>query len=74
MLYAFCSSKPVVKKEYVVPLIRKVVWRVDSGKGGGEKEGGGVGSGPSGEDLVKSELELERDREAAEAIVSGIAV
>lgn len=69
--YAFCSSKPVVKKEYVVPLIRKVVWRGvggDSGKRGGEKEG------DSGEDLVKSKLELERDKEAAEAIVAGIAI
>lgn len=74
VLYVFCSSKPVVKKEYVVPLIRKVVWRGvggDSGKRGGDKEGGGDCSGQSGEDLAKSKLELERDKEAAEAIVSG---
>ena len=58
----------MVKKEYVVPLIRKVVWR-DSGKREGENEEDG---GLSGEDLVKSKLELERDKEAAEAIVAGI--
>lgn len=64
----------MIKKEYVVPLIRKVVWRGvggDSGKRGVKKEGGGGGSG---DDLVKSKLELERDKEAAEAIVSGIAM
>ena len=57
-----------------MPLIRKVVWRGvegDSGKRGGEKEEDG---GLSGEYLVKSKLELERDKEAAEAIVAGIPI
>ena len=62
----------MVKKEYVIPLIRKVVWRgVDDGgkREGGEKgrEGGGSGVNSS----EKSEAELSLDREAAEAIMTG---
>ena len=63
----------MVKKEYVVPLIRKVVWRGvdDRGKtGGGEKGREGGGTGANGTE--KSEAELSLDREAAEAIMTGI--
>ena len=52
----------VERKEYVVPLIRKNVWRLPqrSGSGGQGKEEGG-----------KSEEEIALEREAAEAIMRG---
>ena len=55
------------KKEYVVPLIRNVVWRrVDDG--GGEKKGGTQDAATAD---AKSETDLSLDKEAAEAILSG---
>ena len=63
------------KKEYIIPLIRKVVWRgVSEGeKRGGEtgSEGGGGSDGVSANHSEKSEAELSLDREAAKAIVTG---
>ena len=50
------------KKEYVVPLIRKVIWRR-------ETEGGAGGGATS--DAIKTEEELSLDKEAAKAIISG---
>lgn len=59
-----CSSKPVAKKkEYVVPLIRKIVWRGLNN----DNEGDSMSVNES----VKSEAELALDKEAAEAIMSG---
>ena len=61
----FCSSNPVPKKkEYVIPLIRKVKWRVEEGEGGGS-------GGASETDQVKTDEEMALDKEAAEAILSG---
>ena len=55
------------KKEYVVPLIRNVVWRrVDDS--GGEKKGGTQDAATAD---AKSETVLSLDKEAAEAILSG---
>ena len=58
------------KKEYVIPLIRKVVWR-----GVGEGEGAkmeGKNERDTKTDHVKADEELALDKEAAEAIISGI--
>ena len=71
-VFAFCSSNPVPKKkEYVVPLIRKVIWR-GVGEGGGGEEKEGEGEGISQNDQVKMEERLALDKEAAKAIISGI--
>ena len=58
-----CSTKPrVERKEYVVPLIRKNVWRLPQRRGSG---------GRGGEEGGKSEEEIALEREAAEAIMRG---
>ncbi len=65
------SLKPKPEKqEFVVPLIRKNVWRMPagrregSGSSGTDKEGGGGGG-------EKCEEEMKLEREAAEAIMRG---
>lgn len=58
------STKPVVQeKEFVVPLIVKNKWKLPSGvkEAGKEEEKGNV----------RSDKELELDREAAEAVLKG---
>ena len=49
------------KKDYFVPLIKKVNWRVSSRQQGAH----------SSKDISKSEEELELDKEAAAAIMKG---
>ena len=68
------SSKPVAKKkEYVVPLIRKVVWRgVSDSEGRGQERAGENSTAGGGSE--KSQAELALDEEAAQAIVAGIYV
>ena len=69
-----CSSKPVAKKkEYVVPLILKTVWRKEGEKEGEGERGKGGGTGASTKESVKTESERALDKEAAEAIVKGMA-
>ena len=68
------SSNPVPKKkDYVIPLIRKVVWRgVEEGEGGNTE--GVVSGGVSNTDQAKTNEKLTLDKEAAEAILSGMEI
>ena len=67
------SSNPVPKKkDYVIPLIRKVVWRgVEEGEGGKTE---GVSGGVSNTDQAKTNEKLTLDKEAAKAILSGMEI